>query len=98
MELNGAPADMSYPVSFTTIQRTFADGDTITLHLPMTVKIQNWANGTASVERGPLVYSLKIDEQNTKMIEMTPDPDFPACNKRPASPWNYSLPAKEAQG
>jgi DUF1680 family protein len=96
VELNGAPVDLSAPGSFTTMQRTFEDGDTISLHLPMSVKMQNWANDTVSVERGPLVYSLKIDEENSKVTEMAPDPNFPAWNKRPASQWNYALAAHDA--
>jgi hypothetical protein len=62
----------------------------------MSVKMQNWANDTVSVERGPLVYSLKIDEENSKVTEMAPDPNFPAWNKRPASQWNYALAAHDA--
>jgi DUF1680 family protein len=91
IDLNGTSTDVSAPGSFTTIQRSFADGDTITLHLPMSVKLHAWPNNTISVERGPLVYSLKIDEESTKTTEMAPNPDFPAWNKRPASSWNYGL-------
>src|SRR5205807_1479047 len=92
MELNGQPfKEIGAPGSFTTLERTFADGDRITLHLPMPMTVHRWANDTASIERGPLVYSLKIEENNTKVEDATTRPDFPAWAKRPASPWNFGL-------
>jgi hypothetical protein len=90
MEVNGqAYSKLTEPGSFTELQRTFTDGDTVTLHLPMSVTIHKWANQTVSIERGPLVYSLKIVEDDEAVA--TSRPDFPAWNKRPASAWNYAL-------
>lgn len=77
--------------AFKTIQREFVDGDTVKLQLPMTVKLRPGAPGYASVERGPLVYSLKIDEQATPVTGFKATAEFPAWDKRPASPWNYAL-------
>jgi uncharacterized protein len=88
--------------SFVTLGRSFANGDSIVLHLPMAVKLANWlGNSAVSVERGPLVYSLKIDETRT---ESTSDPDsvksglkgnniegFPAVQFTPASEWRYGM-------
>jgi hypothetical protein len=79
------------PGSFTTIQRTFADGDTVTLHLPMPIKIHNWDYDTISIERGPLVYSLKIQEDSKPVQDAGTTPAFPAWDKRPSSNWNYAL-------
>jgi hypothetical protein len=92
LEVNGQPvADISKPGSFDTIQRTFADGDIVTLHLPMVVNIHDWGQKVVSVERGPLVYSLKIDETDTAVQDAGTTSEFPAWDKRPASAWNYAL-------
>ncbi len=92
--------------SFVTLGRTYANDDTIVLHLPMTLKLTNWLDSSAvSVERGPLVYSLKIAETRT---ESTSDPDsvksdldgnyiqgFPAVQFTPASEWRYGMAAAQ---
>ena len=53
----------SYPVKagkFHTVEREWRDETTVILHLPMKVRTQTRFNGAAAIERGPLVYSLKI--------------------------------------
>ncbi|HSV16345.1 MAG TPA: beta-L-arabinofuranosidase domain-containing protein [Tepidisphaeraceae bacterium] len=79
------------PGQFTTIRRTFNDGDKIVLKLPMPIVIHHWPHDTASIERGPLVFSLKIGESATPVQDATMQPGFPAWDKRPASPWNCAL-------
>lgn len=46
-----------------TINHTWTDGDTVTLQLPMEIRTSRWAEKSAGIERGPLVYALKIDER-----------------------------------
>ncbi len=92
LQINGQTYDGLGPAgSFTTVHRTFADGDTLKLRLPMPLIIHQWDHQTASIERGPLVYSLKIDEAATAVWGTKTGPDFPAWDKRPASKWNYGL-------
>jgi hypothetical protein len=92
VDLNGQPQHISLqPGTFAAMHRTFTDGDRIELHLPMSVKIVQWANNTASIERGPLVYSLKIDESSTPEFGPMTSHDFPAWDKRPTSTWNDAL-------
>ena len=79
------------PGTFTTIKRQFSDGDKLELHLPMHAKIVDWDHDTASLERGPLVYSLKIQERDEEVHTAKTSQDFPAWNKYPASAWNYAL-------
>ena len=99
LQINGKVFDdLGAPGSFTTVSRTFADGDTLTLHLPMPLKIHQWDHQTASIERGPLVYSLKIDEAATPVFGVKTSADFPAWDKRPASKWNYGLALAGADG
>lgn len=46
-----------------TLTRTWKQGDKISLVLPMEVQISQWGANSRSVERGPLVYALKLKEE-----------------------------------
>jgi len=71
------------------IQRTFEKGDIIELHLPMQVSLSIWNKSSVAVERGPLVYSLKIKQNWQKLGDRFPG--FPDWKCLPASDWNYAL-------
>jgi hypothetical protein len=90
--------------TFTEVKRTFRDGDSIALRLPMKVAQEDWFGGSAAViRRGPLAYSLKIAERR---VESTQDPlaiqrvlkgnnieGFPAIEFFPGSEWRYGVEA-----
>jgi uncharacterized protein len=103
LKINGKSAGVeSKAGTFAILKREFHDGDKISLQLPMKVELKDWfAGGAVSVERGPLVYSLKIDE---KRVESLHEPDairhvlkgnnvqgFPALEFFPASEWRYGM-------
>ena len=50
-----------------------------------------WSGNGVSIERGPLVYALKIQEDAKPVQGFKTTPEFPAWDIRPASPWNYGL-------
>lgn len=79
------------PGSFETIFRTFQNGDVIALQLPMPVRARYWSGNGVSIERGPLVYALKIQEDAKPVQGFKTTPEFPAWDIRPASAWNYGL-------
>ena len=56
----------------------------------METRVRTWEKnrGTASVERGPLTYSLKIKEDYRRSGGTD---TWPAFDIMPASPWNYAL-------
>lgn len=71
------------------IERSWDDGDIVTLEIPMKISTKGWHEGAVSVERGPLVYALKINE-DWKKVENN-DKHGPYSEVHPASPWNYGL-------
>ncbi len=58
------------------------------LRLPMPVTLYKGFNDAVAVERGPLVYSLKIDAEWKKLRGTEPYADWEVF---PKSPWNYAL-------
>ncbi|KAB2640811.1 MAG: hypothetical protein DVB25_03460 [Verrucomicrobia bacterium] len=76
------------PGSFATVSRLWSNGDTITLKLPMKIRIERRFNNSATVLRGPLVYSLRIGENWHKFRGDDAHPDYELL---PTTPWNYGL-------
>lgn len=76
--------------SFVEILRTWQDGDTVRLELPMRIHLRTWeANkDSVTVDRGPLTYSLKIDERWERFGDSL---EWPEWEVFPESPWNYGL-------
>jgi DUF1680 family protein len=93
VELNGRRLDISARAgTLVTLRRRFRDGDRIALHLPMKVRSIRWPEGGIALERGPLVYALRIEEDwQVDRLDKNSSKDFPAWNLYAASPWNYAL-------
>lgn len=75
---------------FVKIDRAWNEGDRVELRLPMVVRVRRWEEnrGFASIHRGPLTYSLFIEER----AERHGGTDaWPAWDLFPESPWNYGL-------
>jgi hypothetical protein len=71
-----------------TIESTWKNGDKVTLNLPMELNTSNWGKNSRAVERGPLVYALKLEERWEKGNEPT-EGDY--MSVYPTQPWNYGL-------
>ncbi len=71
------------------IDRTWEDGDTVELSLPMEVRFSRWAENSVAVERGPLVYALKIREAWRQVASADRWGDYEEVYPRDA--WNYGL-------
>ncbi|HWB93413.1 MAG TPA: beta-L-arabinofuranosidase domain-containing protein [Puia sp.] len=78
------------PDSLITINRVWSSGDRIELTFPMTLTTHRWHENAASIERGPLVYALKIGETTRQVQDTTGYGSFTEI--RPTTPWNYGLP------
>lgn len=92
VRLNGRRLDVpdARPGSFVRLERLWKNGDAVTLQLPMEVRLRTWAKNrhTVSVDRGPLTYSLQIEE---KYVRSGGTDQWPAFDILPATPWNYGL-------
>jgi DUF1680 family protein len=92
--VNGQRLDAAEPGKFYAIKRQWQSGDKVTLAFPMHVRISRWYRDSVVVERGPLVFSLKIGEDWRKIEKgMSRPAKSPAVDweLRPATPWNYGL-------
>ncbi|HZJ82563.1 MAG TPA: beta-L-arabinofuranosidase domain-containing protein [Clostridia bacterium] len=70
------------------------NGETsFTLRLPMVTAIVPRPNNLYAVTRGPLVYSLPIEEEWVQVNKDVKGREFPHCDYEvlPKSPWNYGL-------
>lgn len=76
------------------INRIWKSGDRILIHLPMKVRLSNWYERSVAVERGPLVFALKMDEDWTNKKFEGEDlkwfgTDYSEITSK--SIWNYAL-------
>lgn len=78
------------PGTFVLLDQLWQNGDRVVLKLPMAVSVSRWARnkGCASVDRGPLTYSLKIGE---RVVRAGGTDKWPAVEIHPTTPWNYGL-------
>lgn len=91
--------------SYARIQRTWKNGDSVELLMPMEIKIRQWTKNknSISIDRGPLTYSLKIKENyvrkdskasaigDSRWQENVDASKWPSYEIYPASAWNYGL-------
>ena len=70
------------------IQGTWSGTKTISLRLPMSVRLYHGFNDSVAIERGPLVYALKIGAEWKKVKD---NPEFADWEVFPTTPWNYAL-------
>jgi hypothetical protein len=73
------------------IKRTWKNGDILTVSFPMKVKVSEWGRNSRAIERGPLVYALKLEERWDKGHDEKEGDYFCVY---PLGKWNYGIPAK----
>ncbi|MDQ2800223.1 MAG: glycoside hydrolase family 127 protein [Armatimonadota bacterium] len=86
--LAAAPGDFHF------LNRTWNDGDTIAVHLPMTVRTERGFQNSVRVLRGPLVFSLQIGEEFRLLKGEIPHADWEVY---PKTPWSYGLALDEGK-
>jgi hypothetical protein len=106
VKINGVAVKVNNSTSgYIRLTKTWKNGDKVTLHLPMQLKVRRWEQNknSVSVNYGPLTYSLKIEEKYIKedskktaigdsRWQAGANPQkWPSYEIHPASTWNYGL-------
>lgn len=90
VSINGEKVSYGELSSYIKIDRTWKEGDKVTLILPMNIDVRMWEDNknSVSVDYGPLTFSLKIEEN---YVQEGGTEEWPAWEIFPASAWNYGL-------
>jgi hypothetical protein len=88
ISVNGRPETNVRPGNFHRIDREWRSGDVVEVTFPMNLRVSRWYQNSIAVERGPLVYALKIGEDWKKLRDKAPAADWEVY---PTTPWNYGL-------
>ncbi len=76
------------------LNREWNNNDKITLHFPMKISVSTWHEASVAIERGPLVYALKMSENWSEVkFDRQQDAEYykGALQVTSDSPWNYGL-------
>lgn len=88
VEVNSEVIDSPVGGQFFVLDREWKDGDIVVLSIPMKLRSSEWYRNSIGIERGPIVFALKIKE-DWKRLER--DHPYPNWEVYPESPWNYAL-------
>jgi DUF1680 family protein len=93
--VNGEKTGSTAQDGIVKLTRIWRNGDQVVLTLPMGIRFSTWFERSLGIERGPLVYALKIEEQWQEVkTDRYPDTYYEVL---PKSPWNYGIPKKYAK-
>ncbi|MDL5512285.1 glycoside hydrolase family 127 protein [Arenibacter sp. M-2] len=94
--INGKKQDLTIYQGIIKLERQWDKGDEISLHLPMNVITSHWFERSVAIERGPLLYALKIEEDwQEKRDDQWINGYYEVL---PKSPWNYGISKKTIVG
>jgi hypothetical protein len=88
ISINGKEIRSGKDGELVTINRLWTNGDKMTLKLPMQVSTSGWGRNSRAVERGPLVYALKLGERWEKGND---EQEGDYYSVYPTENWNYGL-------
>jgi DUF1680 family protein len=89
LTINGTKTVVNAVKNIVVINREWNNGDQIELSLPMDFRFSNWYESSTGIERGPLVYALKIEEEWREVTKAGFDNSY--WEVLPKSSWNYAL-------
>ena len=92
--LNGTSIPFAHTGNIVKFQRIWESGDRLELVLPMKTELTTWHENSRAVERGPLVYALRIGEKWDKVTNTDDAETYGSeyFEVRPATPWNFGIP------
>ena len=93
IEMTERPVSFPDAESYFKIEKLWHEEEEIKLHLPMKPRATRRFNNALAIERGPLIFSLKIGEKWKRVNEDKPHRELPHADweVHPATPWNYAL-------
>ncbi|MDR2671334.1 MAG: glycoside hydrolase family 127 protein [Oscillospiraceae bacterium] len=101
VKVNGAVCEGVVSGAYYTVNRVWTYGDVVDLVFPSEIKASTWYNNSVGIEKGALVYGLKIDEEwrrldgtegnDLREIKVPHKEDYPTREVFAASRWNYGL-------
>jgi hypothetical protein len=93
VRVGNSPDSRMVPGTLHRLERAWTSPTEITIRFPMRPRVSVRYNDAVAVERGPLVYALKIGEEWTRVNSDKPHRDLPHADfeVRPTTPWNYGL-------
>jgi hypothetical protein len=98
VSLNGSKiCESSDSKKYLLVNRVWQPGDRIEIRMSMETSVTQWPrNGSVTVDRGPLSYSIKIEEEWRKHLDIGHTPykgteEWPNWEVMPKTPWNYGL-------
>lgn len=93
LSIGGGAKERMKQGTFHRVEREWRGAVEIAMHFPMKAKTPVRYNEAVAIERGPLVYSLKLGENWTRVNADKPHRELPHGDfeVRPSTPWNYAL-------
>jgi hypothetical protein len=87
--VNGAVQNHEVSENMVVLNRAWKPGDVVELYLAMDFRFSRWNEKSLGLERGPLVYALRIEEEWREITKEGYDDTF--WEVLPKSPWNYAI-------
>ena len=83
--------------TFHSLERLWQGGERLHLRFPMRPLLLAGFRGAAALQRGPLLYSLRIGETWKRVNEDKPlrEPPHADWEVHPSSPWNYAIDVRD---
>lgn len=88
-KINGQPVAAPAADRLLTFARRWSDGDLLEVTFGARVRTSRWHENSVAIERGPLVYALRIEEDWRFVRNDDQWGDY--YEVHPRSPWNYGL-------
>jgi len=93
VKINGKEFTSNPVNNILVINREWNQGDVVELNLNMEFRYSYWYETSLGIERGPLVYALRIEEE-WREVKTSKFPDT-FREVYPGSPWNYGIISSE---
>jgi hypothetical protein len=87
--VNGEPQTVRRSAGSLILDRTWNDRDELVVEFEARIQLGRWVENSVAVERGPLVYALRIQEEWTQVENDDAYGEY--YEVAPATPWNYAL-------